>query len=181
MNTLKNVCIEAELNTLPIVVKYDSIWTQWLDAQTPLFSQVLINKPDREPILLLLGLLTKSHIEHCSTLADNRQAIIAMLDAIEGSVGHKYSDSFQQQDLISLQLITHAWLYVQGSLNMDFSLANDHALSTTTQVSSITQQDIHELRTQYLESYYKGKERRAKPPVTGFRQWLYRLIAKSQR
>ncbi|NMT19539.1 hypothetical protein HKA99_34870, partial [Vibrio parahaemolyticus] len=75
----------------------------------------------------LLGLLTKSHIEASANYEQNAHSTQRMQQVLTDSLGNEHADKFTNQSAEDLILVTHLWLYTQGYLNMDFSLAHDHA------------------------------------------------------
>ncbi|WP_295895373.1 hypothetical protein [uncultured Vibrio sp.] len=176
MNTLEKTCFDCGLNELAIVEQEDKLWQAWQTAQSPLFQTVIENKPETSLRLHLLGLLTKSHIELISSFTSYVDSINAMKEAIDETVGKEHANKFKTSHVDELTLLTHAWLYVQGYLGMDFSLANDHAYETAKMISSVTQTDIQTRRSSFLESYYTGVKNQPKQPKGRLREWLERLF-----
>ena len=176
MNALEHVCTECKLSQLAPISKYQAIWLQWQTAQQPLFSTVLEAKPETAPKLHLLGILTKSHIELISIVTSYADAINQMQAAIGDTVGKEHIDKFKTSHVDELCVITHAWLYVQGYLDMDFSLADDHAYETARLINSVTPKDTQQLRTQYLESFYCGKTSSKDPKKTRISEWMKSLF-----
>ena len=126
------------------------IWQQFLQQHSVLFTNVKQHKPNIADESHLLGILTKAHIECLSSVELNQKAIKTMWQAL--------NKSFEYQDLHMLILVTHVWLYVQGYLKMDFSLANDHADATAKTMRELSNSDTHEIRTQFLASFYLGNK-----------------------
>ncbi len=71
------------------------------------------------------------------------------------------------------------WLYTQGYLNMDFSLAHDHAEQTQNILQHelvIKRMDLDAFRTNLMQSFYLGKE--ANPAkASGLISWIKRLFS----
>ncbi|KJY84599.1 hypothetical protein TW81_03475 [Vibrio galatheae] len=146
-------------NTLPTVESNSKAWALFCQQHSPLFERALINKPESPVTHHLLGILTKAHIQATSELQSNLTSIQEMYRTFSDYLGSEHADKFTQQGLEQLALSTHLWLYLQGYLKLDFSLANDHALNSAELISAITQQDVQMLRTQFLASYYTATER----------------------
>jgi len=134
-----------------------SLYQQFCQQHSPLFERALQAKPEVEPLQHLLGVLTKAHIEATQLVSAHTDSAAAMHQALHSNLG-EHSDKFTNQGTANLALVTHLWLYLQGYLKMDFSLANDHALASATLINQVTQQDVQQLRTQFLASYYQGDQ-----------------------
>ena len=76
-------------------------------------------------------------------------------------------------------MVTHLWLYTQGYLNMDFSLAHDHAEQTQNTLQHelvIKRMDLDAFRTDLMQSFYMGKE--VNPAKKqGLFSWVKRLFS----
>lgn len=156
MNKLSEWLSTTHASQLEIVQHKASVYELFCQQHTPLFDQVLKAKPNTAAEHHLLGVLTKAHIEVSCQVDAQRESAAAMYDVLQAGLGDDHRHKFEEQGMAQLQLVTHLWLYMQGYLKMDFSLANDHAFSTAQLVNSITKDDIQALRTLYLESYYQG-------------------------
>ncbi|MEZ8100497.1 hypothetical protein [Vibrio bivalvicida] len=166
-------------DTLPSVKHQTKAWLLLCQIHSPIFEKAQRNKPDSPEVHHLLGILTKAHIEASSYVESNADSIQAMYQAFNDNLGTEYTSKFEEQGVDQLVLSTHLWLYLQGYLKLDFSLANDHALNTAELVSSINKYDIQSLRTEYLQSYYLGLERspiETTGSVNPF-AWLKRLFS----
>ncbi|RTZ18239.1 hypothetical protein EJ063_05485 [Vibrio aquaticus] len=156
--------LEAQLkaiqaDSIPSVANDGKNWQLLCDKHSDFYARVLSNKPDIKPINHLLGLLTKLHIEETSSVTSYAESASAMRQLIDEKVGPEHSHKFDELGSQQLSLVTHLWVYLQGYLRMDFSLANDHAFNTAELLSPMLQSPTHELRAQFLESYYLGVER----------------------
>ncbi|MDA9556555.1 hypothetical protein N9R79_03495 [Vibrio sp.] len=139
-------------------------WEQFSHSQVNFFDAVCQSHPNKSTHSHLLGLLTKCHIEHISRLESNQDSVLAMKHAIHDTVGYPHSDKFQVPEIAYTLFITHLWLYTQGFLKMDFSLANDHADNTAHMIFPLLNQEqlqnyssIDGLRTNLTQSFYLGK------------------------
>ncbi|NVD08903.1 hypothetical protein FCU94_18805 [Vibrio sp. JPW-9-11-11] len=140
---------------LPTINYQPAVYQQFCQQHARLFERALQAKPEVAPQHHLLGVLTKAHIEATQQLSAHSDSAAAMHQALQSSLG-EHSDKFTDQSTMQLMLVTHLWLYLQGYLKMDFSLANDHALSSATVINQVTQQDVQQLRTEFLASFYQG-------------------------
>ncbi|NOH79844.1 hypothetical protein F0231_08800 [Vibrio sp. RE86] len=145
-------------NSVPAILALDEAWQMFCDKHATLFERALISKPDTPEVHHLLGILTKAHIEETASLTSHKEASEQMREVLQTTLG-EHADKFQEQGSQQLLLVTHLWLYVQGYLKMDFSLANDHAMNSAELLTVSNNDAAQALRTQFLESYYLGVER----------------------
>jgi hypothetical protein len=180
MTPLEELIKEMEFTTIPFVTEHQTAKQRWLDEQNALFTRVCENKPATPPALHLLGLLTKSHIEASALYEQHAHTTHQMQIALSESVGDEHASKFTNQSAEDLILITHLWLYTQGYLNMDFSLAHDHAQQTQTTLQHelvIKRIDVDAFRTELMRSFYLG--RNANPIKSGgLLGWLKRLLSR---
>ncbi len=132
-------------------------YEQLIEQNNIFYQRVVENQPDKSASYLLLGLLTKLHIESIQTLTTHLESIRAMKSAIQEGVGDENASKFELNDSELLTVITQAWLFVQGYRDMDFSLANDHALETAELISKLELGNIDETRTELVRFYYLGQ------------------------
>lgn len=160
--------LEQQLN----VIQADSIsavesdqksFYMFIEKHSALFKRACARKADIDPFQHLLGVLTKAHIEEASHVESQAESAAAMRKVLDESLGNKHAQKFEELGSRQFALVTHLWLYCQGYLRMDFSLANDHAFNSATLLSATTCASTQELRTQFLESYYLGTERSPLP------------------
>jgi hypothetical protein len=146
-------------DTLPPLVALSKAWDLFCQAHSPLFEKARQNKPESPVSNHLLGILTKAQVEASSYVQSNAASMQAMHQAFTDNLGQEHAGKFEEQGMDQLILCTHLWLYVQGYLRLDFSLANDHAQNTAELISSVNKLDVQSLRTEFLSSYYHGSER----------------------
>ena len=135
---------------------YEKELKSFIDGNHALFRHACENKPDNSARQTLLGLLTKVHIDASYRFESNKEANEAMQNVFDNTVGTEHSDKFQNSNAQQLQLITHLWLFIQGRLGMDYSLANDHAAVTATLLSRISRSSDDEIRVEFMASFYDG-------------------------
>ncbi|MEZ8310738.1 hypothetical protein AB6C66_15340 [Vibrio splendidus] len=135
---------------------YEKELSSFIDENHALFKHACENKPDNSARQTLLGLLTKVHIDASYRFESNKEANEAMQNVFDNTVGTEHSDKFQNSNAQQLQLITHLWLFIQGRLGMDYSLANDHAAVAATLLSRISRSSDDEIRIEFMASFYDG-------------------------
>ncbi|WCE31477.1 hypothetical protein [Vibrio sp. SCSIO 43137] len=174
VSKLKQQLEVAGVDTLHLSDKEAQLFSVAVEKKADFFDTVCEKKSNQNPLLLLLGLLTKSHIEAISQLESQLDAIAAMHDVFVETVGDEQSGKLKADSVIELSLVTKLWLMVQGYLNMDFGLANDHAQKTADLLAKALHAESHEIRTELLAGYYHGKEKRKEDtPVT---QWPEKIL-----
>ncbi|MEZ9954462.1 hypothetical protein AB4395_18375 [Vibrio splendidus] len=135
---------------------YEKELSSFIDENHALFKHACENKPDNSARQTLLGLLTKVHIDASYRFESNKKANEAMQNVFDNTVGTEHSDKFQNSNAQQLKLITHLWLFIQGRLGMDYSLANDHAAVAATLLSRISRSSDDEIRVEFMASFYDG-------------------------
>ncbi|GLO63329.1 hypothetical protein MACH09_38370 [Vibrio sp. MACH09] len=170
VSSLKQQLEIAGVDTLHLSDKEAKLFAQFIEKQAAFFDAVCNKKSDQNPQLLLLGLLTKQHVEATHILESQLDAITAMHDVFANAVGSKQSDKLNADSVIELSLITKLWLMLQGNLDMDFSLANDHATQTAELLSKALRAHSQEIRTELIASFYHGKETVPSP------QWSNKVL-----
>ncbi|MEZ9479844.1 hypothetical protein AB4163_08655 [Vibrio splendidus] len=135
---------------------YEKELSSFIDENHALFKHACENKPDNSARQTLLGLLTKVHIDASYRFESNKEANEAMQNVFDNTVGTEHSDKFQNSTAQQLKLITHLWLFIQGRLGMDYSLANDHAAVAATLLSRISRSSDDEIRVEFMASFYDG-------------------------
>ena len=135
---------------------YEKELKSFIDDNHALFKHACENKPDNSARQTLLGLLTKVHIDASYRFESNKEANEAMQNVFDNTVGTEYSDKFQNSNAQQLKLVTHLWLFIQGRLGMDYSLANDHAAVAATLLSRISRSSDDEIRVEFMASFYDG-------------------------
>ncbi|USD34452.1 MULTISPECIES: hypothetical protein [Vibrio] len=158
MTDLHQAFASIGADAINAVAENPALWQQFLQQHTTLFEKVKQHKPDSADESHLLGIMTKAHIECLSRVEVNREAVKVMWQALHENLGTDNAKRFEYQDYQMLTLVTHVWLYVQGYLKMDFSLANDHAETTAQLQGDLSGLDVDTIRTQFLASYYLGSE-----------------------
>lgn len=139
-----------------------------------LFRHTQAQKPELSPHRILLGVLTKAQIDarsHLETTRDSRQNMSDVFHRhLSPADASKFHDSIQS-DFV---LITQLWLYLQGWLKMDISLAADHATSSALLIAPDANLQSHHYRTLLMESYYTGKAQgeAQRPQKPWWQRWL---------
>lgn len=176
VSKLKQQLEVAGIDTLHLSDKEAELFSRVFDQRASFFEHVCQSKPDKDPNMLLLGLLTKLQIEATGKLEVQINQINAMNKSLADTVGQHHADKFTIDSVIELSLVTKVWLMMLGYLNMDFSLANDHALNASMLLTqALHSHELDELRTELIASYYHGKEKRLgdEPHV----QWSDKILS----
>ncbi len=139
-----------------IATGFEKELTSFIDENHALFKHACENKPDNSVRQTLLGLLTKVHIDASYRFESNKEANEAMQNVFDNTVGTENSDKFQNSNAQQLKLVTHLWLFIQGRLGMDYSLANDHAAVAATLLSRVSRSSDDEIRVEFMASFYDG-------------------------
>ena len=156
---------------------YEKELKSFIDDNHALFKHACENKPDNSARQTLLGLLTKVHIDASYRFESNKEANEAMQNVFDNTVGTEHSDKFQNSNAQQLKLITHLWLFIQGRLGMDYSLANDHAAVAATLLSRISRSSDDEIRVEFMASFYDGLNLyQAENKPSGFVHYFKRLF-----
>ncbi len=159
VSNLKQQLEVAGLDTLHLSDDESKMFALAVNNKALVFDRICNKKPDKDPMLLLLGLLTKSHIDAIHNTESQIEQICAMKEVFVNTLDKKHVKYFQADCIIRLSLVTKLWLMVQGYLNMDFSLANEHATRSALLLSRALSCDPEAIRTELLASYYHGKEK----------------------
>ena len=179
MTPLNELTQEMGFKNIPFVDEHKAARRRWVKEQASLFIRVCENKPDTAAALHLLGLLTKSHIEASALYEQHATSTHKMQQVFSDTLGEEHAEKFTNQSAEDLVLVTHLWLYTQGYLNMDFSLAHDHAEQTQNTLQHelvIRRMDLDAFRTDLMQSFYLGKE--ANPTkASGLFGWVKRLFS----
>ncbi|MCG9781918.1 hypothetical protein L1D52_06080 [Vibrio brasiliensis] len=179
MTELEQQLSAIEADSIPAITLPGDAWEQFCQRHAPLFAKAVKRNPDKPATHGLLGILTKAHMEETASLESQIAPIQAMQDVLVSNLGEQHAAKFEQQGAAQLVLVTHLWLYLQGYLKMDFSLANDHADNTAQLIASLNKQDPQWLRTQFLESFYHGVERSGgnNQGSSGLFGWIKRMFS----
>lgn len=178
MNSLQQSLSRILADQLSIAAEYPEVWHWYCDKNQALFEKVCAVKPDISAEQHLLGIATKQHMESLSQLQATQAATSSMNQIIQDTVGKEHAERFKSSELLEFTTSTHIWLYIQGYLGMDFSLANDYVQQSAEALSSITLLPIQELRTNWLASYYLGLSHHKSKSKTGLLEKLRRLWGK---
>lgn len=157
MCEIKQALTELGACTLEYIEQNSDTVQRFCDAQNSLFMRVRENKPEAPVALLLLGLLTKANIEALAQFTANKKSRRAMRDVFDNSVGEEFCNKFHDIGLHDLLLVSTLWAFIQGRLNMDFSLANDHAAESAMQLAPFFNTTPDVVRTELMHAFYQGK------------------------
>lgn len=158
MTELEQQLNDIQADALAVIESDRKSFEMFIEKHHALFKRACGRTPDIDPVQHLLGVLTKAHIEEASYIESQAESAAAMRKVFDENLGSEHAQKFEELGSRQFALVTHLWLYCQGYLRMDFSLANDHAFNSATLLSATTFASTQELRTQFLESFYLGSE-----------------------
>ena len=173
---LSDLLQEMQVECISAISQNKNVQDHWITTQSPLFQKVCENKPHIDAKLHLLGLLTKSHIETSAQYEQSASPSQKMQQVLSETLGDQYAIKFNNQVSQELILVTHLWLYTQGYLHMDDTLAYEHALQSQKLLGPellFQKIDTDELLNQFIQSYQMGKQANPKK-VSGILHWLKR-------
>ncbi|RJX69669.1 hypothetical protein DZ860_14400 [Vibrio sinensis] len=157
-------------------------WRVFCEHYDSIFTLARTRNAEASDKQLLLGVLTKAHIEALVQIENNEKSANVVREAIATHLGKEHQHRFTYQGAEQLIFITHLWLYLQGCMNMDFSLASDYADQTVLTLTEHSLPNISEpssqpLRLAFMASFYEGKNRAPNQSVLHklsqkVKQWL---------
>lgn len=156
MTPLEQALRDSSAFTLEYAIEHENLLLRVCERHNQTFVATRNSKPNLAINQLLLGLFTKLNIEASSLLSQHSEQIQTMQQAFELHLGEEHVSRFKLEQVTELTLVTHIWLYIQGLLGMDYSLANDHAQQTSELLARFTAQNQETLRTHFNKSYYLG-------------------------
>ncbi|CAM4338154.1 hypothetical protein [Vibrio agarivorans] len=123
---------------------------------TPLYEKSIVKKPNLTTPERLLGLFSYHHQVVLGEFIEQREALQKMQNVFKQHLDVDHQDKFSAPILKQLWLATHLWLFLQGRMNLDYSLANDHATQVANHITSIVEVDSNKLRCELTQTYYQG-------------------------
>ncbi|CAM4220343.1 hypothetical protein [Vibrio neonatus] len=153
---------------------------QLSDALSPLFERSKAKYPEHTDQQLLLGLFTLHHEKQLQQLRTQQPSLLAMQKVIDDSLDKHHAQAFKSPLIVEIWLTMHLWLFVQGQSNIDYSLAYDYANETAELLSPFSSSSSSQLRSEWLKSFYVGKEKMSKQK-RGICYWITRLLRKSNQ
>ncbi|WP_261875115.1 hypothetical protein [Vibrio rarus] len=156
----------------------ESFLAKVCEENTALFERSKLKYPAHSDLQLLLGLLTLRHEVLLKQLLVQQDSLVAMQQVIEGSLNSEHANAFKSPLVMEFWLTMHLWLYAQGQLKMDFSLANDYAMEAAEALSPLCSSSKDQLRCEWTRSFYCGSEFLTKNGNKGSRigAWFANLL-----
>ncbi len=175
MISLQQALEQIGATQLTVLDFSSTTWQLFEKNNAKLFAKIQQVKPETDVHHHLLGVLTKAHIEVLSQIEADKDSVRAMNSTFKQELGESHAAKFQYQDGQLLLLITHIWIYLQGYLAMDFSLANDHAENSATMLVSIQGGSAEQLRSEFMASFYlaRGQKTQFTNPILC---WLKKIF-----
>lgn len=160
MTPLNELIQQMGFTNIPFVNEHKAARRRWTKEQA-YCSLEYVKISLRQLLRCIYLLLTKSHIEASALYEQHATSTHHMQQVLSDTLGEEHAEKFTNQSAEDLVLVTHLWLYTQGYLNMDFSLAHDHAEQTQNILQHelvIKRMDLDAFRTDLMQSFYLGKE-----------------------
>ncbi|GEA51885.1 hypothetical protein VIN01S_26890 [Vibrio inusitatus NBRC 102082] len=168
-----------ELPTKSVSVNVDaSQFDQLCEKLSPLFERSKLKHSQHTDLQLLLGLFTLHHEKLLHQLNAQQESLQAMQSVIDESLEGKHAAAFKSPLVMEFWVTMHLWLFVQGELGMDYSLANDYATEASQLLVSFTSVSADELRCEWNESFYKGSNilKGFTGSESGIRAWIAKVL-----
>ncbi|GEM81406.1 hypothetical protein [Vibrio superstes] len=127
---------------------------QLCEKLSPLFERSKLKHTEHSDLKLLLGVFTLHHERLLHQLRSQQKSLLAMQQVIDESLESQHAKAFKSPLVLEFWLTMHLWLYVQGQLKMDYSLANDYASEAGELIASFSSLSADQLRCEWNESFY---------------------------
>ncbi|GAD80243.1 hypothetical protein [Vibrio ezurae] len=149
----------------------------------PLYQRSKTQYPQHTDQQLLLGLLTLHREKQLQQLRSQHSSLLAMQQVIDDSLENEHANCFKSPLIIDIWLSMHLWLFVQGQMKIDYSLACDYATETSDLLVPFLPLSANQLRSDWLKSYYEGKEtmQALSKQNRGIGYWVRRVLKKSNQ
>ncbi|GLQ72107.1 hypothetical protein [Vibrio penaeicida] len=157
MTNLTDILASAGMNELTLSSEDQVRSRNIIKTCDAIFNQACQNNPEKSPFDMALGTLTKAQMELMVNIETQADTLKSMGDIIQNTLGGEHSDKFSAELPKDLLCCTRLWLMAQGYLQMDFSLANDHATQTSEALAKVENSDIEKTRTELMKAFYIGK------------------------
>ncbi|MDP2573749.1 hypothetical protein Q8W40_16255 [Vibrio penaeicida] len=157
MTNLTKILASAGMNELTLSSEDQVRSCNIIKTCDAIFNQACQNNPEKSPFEMALGTLTKAQMELMANMEAQADTLKSMGDIIQNTLGNEHSDKFSAELPKDLLCCTRLWLMTQGYLQMDFSLANDHATHTGDAIAKIENANIENTRTELMKAFYIGK------------------------
>ncbi|WP_104403083.1 hypothetical protein [Vibrio penaeicida] len=157
MTNLTEILSSAGMNELTLSDEDQVRSRSIIKTCDAIFSQACQNNPEKSPFDMALGTLTKAQMELMVNIETQADTLKSMGDIIQNTLGNEHSNKFSVELPKDLLCCTRLWLLLQGYLQMDFSLANDHATQTSEVLTKIEGSNTEKTRTDLMKAFYIGK------------------------
>ncbi|MDR9828634.1 hypothetical protein RCJ22_23900 [Vibrio sp. FNV 38] len=143
-------------NASSLIACQASNLTEITDNLQPIYDKTCLEKPELGQVERLVGLFSYYHHGLLQQFDQQQGSLKNVLDVFEQQLPLGDKPRFSAPIITQFWLATHLWLFVQGRMNLDYSLANDHAIEVSTRLSNVTKLDMDALRCELNKSYYQG-------------------------
>ncbi|MBD1557547.1 hypothetical protein HC752_11460 [Vibrio sp. S9_S30] len=157
MTNLTEILVSAGMNELAPPGEDQIRNVNIIKTCDAIFEQACQKNPEKSPFDMALGTLTKAQMELMVHVEAQAHTLKSMGDIIQHTLGDEHADKFSAELPKDLLCCTRLWLLLQGYLQMDFSLANDHATHTSETLAKIDGSSAEKTRTELMKAFYIGK------------------------
>ncbi len=118
-------------------------------------------------------------MEYMANLEVQSSTLKSIGDIVKSNVGKNHSGKFIAELPKDLLCCTGLWLLLQGYLQMDFSLANDHAKQTSDALAEVDGSNSDEKRNVLMNAFYIGKHHNSSINKQSMLSQLYSWFSKT--
>ncbi|QIA63652.1 hypothetical protein GT360_09045 [Vibrio astriarenae] len=122
----------------------------------PLYQKSLSKKPDMTELERFLGLFSYHHQDLMGQFLSQKASLSEMQRVFETHLETEHQEKFSAPIIKQLWLSSYIWLFLQGRMNLDFSLANDHATEVSKALSGVLNTEVEVMRCELNKAYYQG-------------------------
>jgi hypothetical protein len=122
----------------------------------------------------LLGIYGHRFEQCLSELSAQSESLTAMHDVLNESLPSKHADKFVNQSALDTEITSRIYLFIQGRMKLDYSLANEFSQRAASELAHFTTQSEDEIRVMLNQSYYVGVDARNKQSkmLRWFEKWF---------
>ncbi|WP_261817963.1 hypothetical protein [Vibrio gallicus] len=147
-----------QLPTSTQIKSADRLFVSECQALESLFFKAKATHSQYSDEQLLLGVLAHKYQGLLGAFQQQLPSLLAMRGAIDDNISAEFQGAFQAHIVQQIWLTLHLWLFVQGRLQMDYSLANDYAGQGAELIGQLTTTTTNEWRSQWNQSFYLGRD-----------------------
>lgn len=122
----------------------------------------------------LLGIYGHRFEQCLSELSAQSESLTAMQNVLKESLPSKHADKFVNQSAVDTEITSRIYLFIQGRMKLDYSLANEFSQRAARELAQFTAQSEDEIRVMLNQSYYAGVDAKNKQSklLRWFEKWF---------